>query len=66
MAISKNEDSKTSSLPSSQLEVFLQAVEQKTNDKIHRRLLRACRIADPSTELEDELSKIISEILHEN
>jgi hypothetical protein len=57
--------SATSPPPQSTLEAFLQAVEQKTTDHIHHRLLRACRASDPPTELEAELNKIISEILHE-
>jgi hypothetical protein len=49
----------------SNLEAFLQAVERKTANQVHRQLLRACHSSDPATDLEAELSKIISAILHE-
>lgn len=45
---------------------FLTAVEKKTADKTHRRLLRACRQNDPVAAIEAELKLIIEEILHES
>ena len=47
------------------VEEFLTAVESKTADETHRRLLRACRKGDPATAMETELELIIEEILHE-
>jgi hypothetical protein len=49
----------------SRVEEFLRAVEGKTTDAFHRRLLRACRelIAGPA--MEAELGKIVTEILRE-
>ena len=38
--------------PESALEQFLQAVEKKTSNPVHRRLLKACRQADPSDAVE--------------
>jgi len=46
-------------------EEFLRAVESKTNNEFHRRILRACRSEDPKTSMETELNSIIEEILHE-
>jgi hypothetical protein len=51
--------------PESALEQFRQAVEKKTSNPVHRRLLKACRQADPSGALEEELRTIISEITSE-
>ena len=48
------------------LEQFLQAVEGKTDDPIHKRLLKASRGENPTESLEKELGKIISEIIDEN
>lgn len=44
---------------------FLDAVKKKTDDKIHHRILHACRRGDPTTCVEKELTKVIEEILHE-
>lgn len=49
----------------SRVEEFLDAVERKTDDKVHHRILRACRQGDPTTCVEEELKKVIKEILHE-
>jgi len=46
-------------------EAFLQAVEKRTGDATHRRLLQACRSHDLSSALEGELAKVVMEILHE-
>ena len=46
-------------------EEFLKAVESKTTDEIHRRLLRVCRNGDPTASMEAELKRIIKEFLHE-
>jgi hypothetical protein len=51
--------------PESALEQFLQAVEKKTSNPVHRRLLKACRQADPSGALEGELQTIVSEMISE-
>ncbi|MBI4226853.1 MAG: hypothetical protein HY600_01100 [Candidatus Omnitrophica bacterium] len=51
--------------PQSTLEKFLQAVERKTTNPAHRRLLKACRQANPADALETELRKIIAEIINE-
>ncbi len=47
------------------VEDFLDAVEKKTEDKIHHRILNACRLGDPTTCVEEELKKVIEEILYE-
>ncbi len=49
----------------SRVEEFLDAVGQKTEDKVHHRILQACRQGDPTTCVEEELKKVIEEILHE-
>jgi hypothetical protein len=49
----------------SAVEQFLRAVEGKTNDPAHHRLLKACRQANPSTALEAELRAILTEISNE-
>jgi len=51
--------------PKSTLEQFLQAVEKRTNNPVHHRLLNACRQANPLVALEAELRKIASEIINE-
>jgi len=50
---------------SSRVEEFLDAVGKKTNNKVHHRILRACRHRDPTTCVEEELKKVIEEILYE-
>lgn len=50
----------------STVEQFLQAVEAKTTDPIHRRLLLAARNDNSLANLEAELHKIISEIINAN
>jgi hypothetical protein len=47
------------------VEEFLRAVESKTNNEVHRRILRACRGTDPTTSMEAELKRVIEEIFHE-
>ncbi len=49
----------------SRSEEFLRAVEGKTNDAVHRRILRACRSTNPSSSMEAELKKVIEEIFDE-
>ena len=44
------------------LEEFLEAVEQKTTDPIHLRLLKACRQGDPASAMESELRAIFADI----
>ena len=51
--------------PESALEQFLQAVEKKTSNPVHHRLLKACRQADPPGALEEELRTIVAEIISE-
>jgi hypothetical protein len=46
-------------------ETFLRTVESRTADPYHHRLLKACRQSNPGAALEEELSRIIDEILHE-
>ena len=46
------------------VEQFLQAVEAKLTDPIHRRLLLAVRNDSSLTNLEVELNKIITEIIN--
>ena len=65
MVTSAQEDPQSVAEPLPQLEAFLQAVERKTTDEVHRRLLKAARDGDPATAIEVELGKVISEILHE-
>ena len=62
----KDSDTSQQAPPASRREAFLNAVEQKTTDAIHHRLLRACHSEDPASALEGELAKIILAILHEN
>lgn len=63
--MSEIENAQDKSLTRSKKEGFLQAVEQKTTNEIHKRLLSACRGKDASKEIEGELNKIVTEILHE-
>lgn len=49
----------------SAVEQFLRAVEAKTTDSVHQRLLKACRKANPSSALEAELRAILSGISNE-
>lgn len=51
--------------PFSAVERFLQAVEKRTTDPVHHRLLKKCRQDDPSEALETELRTILSEIVNE-
>ncbi len=50
----------------SETETFLLAIEAKTSDEIHKRLLKAARATDPLKNLETELKDIATEILYEN
>ncbi len=47
------------------LEQFIRAVEKRTSNPIHHRLLKVCRQANPSGALEAELRTIVSEIINE-
>jgi hypothetical protein len=47
------------------VEEFLKAVEVKTSNDIHGRLLRACRSDDPTTSMEAELKMIMEQIINE-
>jgi hypothetical protein len=51
--------------PAPRIEEFLSAVESKTKDAVHLRLLQACRSAEPATALDAELNKMIDEIFNE-
>lgn len=53
-----------STLP--QLEEFIRAVEAKTTNTIHLRILGACRSENPKASMEAELTSIIEDILHED
>ncbi len=48
------------------VEKFLQAVEKKTADPVHHRLLRAARSSDLISSLEGELNAVILAIIHAN
>lgn len=47
------------------LDAFFKAVEQRTSDPIHLRLLAAARRKDPSGSLERELDRILQELTNE-
>ena len=47
---------------SSRVSEFLTAVETKTDDKIHLRLLRACRKGNSVDVMESELRLIVEEV----
>ncbi|MGZ4971353.1 MAG: hypothetical protein ACXWDN_01230 [Limisphaerales bacterium] len=47
-------------------EQFLAAIEKRTEDTVHLRLLKVCRQVNPSNALEHELVKIIKEIIDED
>jgi hypothetical protein len=49
----------------SRVQEFLDAVGKKTDNKVHHRILSACKKGDPATCVEEELKKVIVEILHE-
>lgn len=68
--LNMNEDKKEQNIEDhkaspSRVEEFLDAVGRKTDNEIHKRILRACREGDPTTCVEEELKKVIKEILHE-
>lgn len=47
----------------SRVEEFIDAVEKKTDNEIHRRILGACKKENPASCVEEELKKVIEEIL---
>jgi hypothetical protein len=49
----------------SAVEQFLRAVEDKTTNPVHHRLLKACRQANPSSALEAELRVILTALCNE-
>lgn len=59
------QDSKKEVAVETTLEKFLRAVEGKTKDPVHLRLLKVCREANPSGGLEAELRAVAAEILDE-
>lgn len=61
----QDQPDRTTAVSESTLEQFLQAVERKTNSHVHHRLLQACRQANPSGALDNELQAIVSEIINE-
>ncbi len=65
--MNSNQDNSHSGEPPqrSQTDIFLEGVECKTSDPLHRRLLQACRSNPPADALEAELNAIILEILNE-
>lgn len=58
-------DAANTGAPKSTLELFIQAVEKKTSDPVHHRLLNACRETNQPAALEAELRAIVSEIISE-
>jgi len=50
---------------SPRVEEFLKAVESKTSDPCHRRLLRSCRGKNPTAAMEAELNQVVKELLDE-
>ena len=61
----KNTKSQTAYSETSSVERFLQGVEQKTTNPVHRRLLKVCRHRAPTQALEEELASVINELLRE-
>ncbi len=61
----EHQDVENTDAPKSTLELFIQAVEKKTNDPVHHRLLNACRQTKSPGALEAELQAIVSEIISE-
>lgn len=51
---------------SARVEGFLRSIEAKDQSAVHKRILQACRSADPSTAMDAELTRIIQEIVDEN
>ena len=49
----------------SALEKFFRTVEERTDDAMHRRLIRAAKRKDPAGALEAELGRVVQEILDE-
>ncbi len=45
------------------VEQFLRVIESKATDPLHRRLLRSCRAPDAGSALEEELNRIVEELL---
>lgn len=65
MAVDETAEHRGTTGGATRVENFLVAVEAKTSDAVHRRLLRACRQSDPAFAMETELGKVVNEILHE-
>jgi hypothetical protein len=61
----EQQDGGNTDAPKSTLELFIQAVEKKTDDPVHHRLLNACRQTNSPGALEAELRAIVSEIISE-
>jgi hypothetical protein len=61
----EQQNGENTNVPKSTLEMFIQAVEKKTNDPVHHRLLNACRQTNQPGSLEAELQTIVSEIISE-
>jgi len=51
---------------STRVEEFLKAVEDKTTNAAHRRILKACRNAPPAFSMDEELKSLIDEVLNED
>lgn len=45
------------------VEAFLKAVEARTDLDAHLRLLRVCRLPFPNTAMEEELNRILNELI---
>jgi hypothetical protein len=62
--MAKDQDKADAAVPAA-LELFFKSLESRTDDAIHRRLLKAAQKDDPSSSIERELVKIMEEILRE-
>lgn len=47
------------------LEAFFQAIEKRTTDPVHRRLVAAARRKDPAVSLDREFERIMQELTNE-
>jgi hypothetical protein len=47
----------------SSIDRFLARIEERTTDPVHQRLVKAARRPDPKAAMENELARIIEEIL---
>lgn len=59
------DQSKADAAAPTAIELFFKSLESRTDDPVHRRLLKAAQKDDPSSSVERELAKIMEEILRE-